>query len=265
MLDQWEAMRSRLTWLWTPQRRYNLILAVVWPFVVLVIAVLAIRLVSTAKELADLISAFAALMWPVAVLTLVGWFRPEIRAVLSRIRKGKLLGQEFELDELQAKTEAAEVTETVAVTISGAGLATGAGSVSAVSGHVEAEGSTGFTTADTEIEEVLREASRSPRLGLMLLSAKMERAARELASDYAVGVSRTNLSLSMLIRQLVEAEQLTREDAAALGLFNQVRNQIVHGRDAEETEITRAINSGTRLLRILLARQRAPHSRPAGG
>ena len=109
--------------------------------------------------------------------------------------------------------------------------------MSAVSGHVEAEGSTGFTTADTEIEEVLREASRSPRLGLMLLSAKMERAARELASDYAVGVSRTNLSLSMLIRQLVEAEQLTREDAAALGLFNQVRNQ----RDYQEFRVRAGI------------------------
>jgi hypothetical protein len=109
----------------------------------------------------------------------------------------------------------------------------------------------------TQIEEVLREASRSPRIGLMLLSAKMERAARGLASDFSVGVSRTNLSLSMLIRQLVEAEQLTREDAATLGLFNQVRNRIVHGHDAEETEIARAIDSGTRLLRILLARQRS--------
>ena len=89
MLDQWEAMRSRLTWLWTPRRRYNLILAVVWPFVVLVIAVLAIRLVSTAKELADLISAFAALMWPVAVLTLVGWFRPDISRRPVEDQEGK--------------------------------------------------------------------------------------------------------------------------------------------------------------------------------
>ena len=258
MLEQPEATRPRLqrfrSWLGIPQRARHPLLWI-WPLIVLIVAVLALRFVSNAKELADLISAFAALMWPVAVLTIVGWFRPEFRAVLSRIRKGKFLGQEIELDELQAKTEEAEATEPGAVVISGAGSATGTASVSGVSASVDAiEG--GFRTAQDEIEEVIREASRSPRMGLMLLSAKMERAARDLASEFSVGASRPSLSLSMLIRQLVEAEQLTREDAAALGLFNQVRNCIVHGHDAEDDEIARAIDSGTRLLRILLARQR---------
>jgi hypothetical protein len=74
-------------------------------------------------------------------------------------------------------------------------------------------------------------------------------------SEFGVGAARTNLSLRMLIRQLLEAEQLTREDAAALDLFSQVRNRIVHGHDADDDEIARAIDSGTRLLRILLARR----------
>jgi hypothetical protein len=259
MLEKSETGRSRLhrfqERLGIGKHTHGLML-VLWPLIALVIAVLALRLVTTAKELADLISAFAALMWPVAVLTIVGWFRPEFRAVLSRIRKGKFLGQEIELDELQAKTEEAEATEPVAVVISGAASTSAAGSVSAEGGHIEAAGNAGIAIAEAEIEEVLREASRSPRIGLMLLSAKMERAARDLAADFGVGVSRNNLSLSMLIRQLVEADQLTRQDAAALGLFNQVRNRIVHGHDAEDDEIARAIDSGTRLLRILLARQR---------
>jgi uncharacterized protein YutE (UPF0331/DUF86 family) len=127
--------------------------------------------------------------------------------------------------------------------------------VSTETGHVEATGKTAIETAEAEIEEVLREASRSPRMGLMLLSAKMDRAARDLASEFGVGAARTNLSLRMLTRQLLEAEQLTREDAAALDLFSQVRNRIVHGHDADDDEIARAIDSGTRLLRILLARR----------
>jgi hypothetical protein len=258
MLEQWEALRSRLSRLGTPQRWNSLILAVVWPLVVLIIAVLAIRLVSTAKELADLISAFAALMWPVAVLTLVGWFRPEIRAVLSRIRKGKLLGQEFELDELQAKTEAAEAT--VSTVVSATGLAEGTSSVIGAGVRLEATGILRAEAAQDEIEEVLREASRSPRIGLMLLSAKMERAARDLATAIGLDVSRRPVTLNTMVRQLVQAEQLTYEDAEALNLFNQVRNRIVHGHDAGDDEVARAIDSGTRLLRLLLSRPRPPQS-----
>jgi hypothetical protein len=262
MLDQWEGLRSRLLRfrirLGTPERTHGPLL-VVWPVVVLVIAVLVIRFVSTAKELADLISAFAALMWPVAVLSIVSWFRPEIRAVLSRIRKGKLLGQEFELDELQAKTEAAEATESTVV--AGTGSAAGTSSATAQGARMDAPGDIGAAAAQAEIEEVLREASRSPRIGLMLLSAKMERAARDLATDIGLDVSRRPVTLSTMIRQLVQAEQLTDVDGEALNLFNHVRNRIVHGHDAGDDEIARAIDSGTRLLRLLLSRPRPPQGK----
>lgn len=41
MLEKWEVFRARLG---SPQHRYSLLLAALWPVVVLVIAVLAIRL-----------------------------------------------------------------------------------------------------------------------------------------------------------------------------------------------------------------------------
>jgi hypothetical protein len=82
--EQWAALRPRFhrfrSWLGTPERTHSLIL-LIWPIVALVIAVPVIRLVSTAKELADLISAFAALMWPLVALAIVSWFRPEFRAI----------------------------------------------------------------------------------------------------------------------------------------------------------------------------------------
>jgi hypothetical protein len=96
------------SWLGTTHDRPHSLLLLVWPLVTLIIAVLVIGRASTAKDLADLISAVASLMWPVVTVAMVNWFRPEIRATLSRIRKGKFLGQEIELDELQAKTVAAE-------------------------------------------------------------------------------------------------------------------------------------------------------------
>jgi hypothetical protein len=229
--------------------------------VAFVIAVLAIRLVSTAKELADLISAVASLTWPLVALAIVSWFRPEIRAILSRIRKGKFLGQEIELAELEAKTEAAEATSSMIV--SATGLASGTSSATAEGVGVEATGSISAGAVQDEIEEVLREATRSPRLGLMLLSAKIERAARQLATaDTRLPGFAGPRSLTILVRQLVAGERLPQEAADAFYLFTRVRNRIVHGDDADDEEVARAIDSGTRLLRLLLSRPRPPHENP---
>ena len=63
-----------------------------WPLVVLTIAVLALRHVASAKDVADLISATASLLWPIIAFTVISWFRPELRGLLARIRKGKFLG-----------------------------------------------------------------------------------------------------------------------------------------------------------------------------
>lgn len=83
---------------------------------------------------------------------------------MARIRKGKFLGQEIELDELQASTEAAEATaETIA---SGAGSADAKSSATAQGARTDEN--TDIDAAQHEIEEVLREASRSPRIGFVI-------------------------------------------------------------------------------------------------
>lgn len=173
--------------------------------------------------------------------------------MLSRLRKGKILGTEFELDELQAKTVAAEAKAELRA----------ASELRA--GSEEPPDMVTPDTAQDAIEEVLRAASRSPRFGLMLLSAKMERAARELAADTGLDISHRPQPLKVLIRALVQAEQLPFEAAEALNLFNQVRNRIVHGHDADADEIARAIDSGTRLLKLLLLRHRPPPQTDAPG
>jgi hypothetical protein len=242
--EQWEALRPRLngfrSWLGTGERRHSL-LVLLWPLVALIIAILVVRRASNAKDLADLISALASLTWPVVIIAIVNWFRPEIRAILSRIRKGEFLGTKFELDELQTKTEAAEISATAPP---------------GGDRFFEHTITVGPAPAQDEIEEVLREAGRSPKLGLILLSTKIERAARELAADIGLDVSRRPAQLNAMIRALVQAEQLPEEAGEALNLFDQVRNRIIHGHDADDDEIARAIDSGTRLLRLLLSRPR---------
>jgi hypothetical protein len=248
------------SWLGTPERSHSLLL-LLWPLATFVIAFLVIRKASTAKDLAELISAFASLMWPVITLAIVSWFRPEIRAILSRIKKGKFLGTEFELDELQAKTVAAEAKAELRADSE---LRADA-EVKRWTGPGEPSDIVTPDVAQDAVEEVLREASRSPRLGLMLLSAKMERAARELAADTGLDVSRRAVPLGTMIRMLVQAEQLSFEDADALSLFNQVRNRIVHGHDVDDDEVARAIDSGIRLLKLLLSRHRPSHKTGGSG
>jgi hypothetical protein len=264
LADEWEALRpgfNRLrSWLGTPERSHSLPL-LLWPLATFVIAFLVIRKASTAKDLAELISAFASLMWPVITLAIVSWFRPEIRAILSRIKKGKFLGTEFELDELQAKTVAAEAKAELRADSE---LRADA-EVKRWTGPGEPSDIVTPDVAQDAVEEVLREASRSPRLGLMLLSAKMERAARELAADTGLDVSRRAVPLGTMIRMLVQAEQLSFEDADALSLFNQVRNRIVHGHDVDDDEVARAIDSGIRLLKLLLSRHRPSHKTGGSG
>jgi hypothetical protein len=46
----------------------------------------------------EFISAVAQLLWPITFLTVVYWFRDEIRSVLIRMRKGKFAGSEIELE-----------------------------------------------------------------------------------------------------------------------------------------------------------------------
>jgi uncharacterized protein YutE (UPF0331/DUF86 family) len=254
---------------WKMQRARAVSL-VLWPLVVLIVAVLALRHVTNAKDVADLISATASLLWPIIAFTVITWFRPELRALLARIRKGKFLGQEIELDQMLNNTDEAvvEAEETAAENISvatGTAAATGTaeGTSSAAVQAAPIDDRTEIDAVQNEIEEVLREAARSPRIGLMLLSSKMDRAARDLALAIGLNVgSRGGAPLSLLIRELVQAERITRQDANALGLFNQVRNQIVHGHDADDNEVARAIDSGTRLLRLLLSTPRFPQIGP---
>jgi hypothetical protein len=54
----------------------------------------------------------------------------------------------------------------------------------------------------------------------------------------------------------VESEVLPPEGGEALELFYRVRNRVVHGHDANNDDVVRAIDSGIRLLRMMLTAPR---------
>jgi hypothetical protein len=228
-----------------------------WPAAAVVAVILIIRQATNAKDLADLLRAVASLGWPLVVVLGMHWFRAEIRSLLGRIRKGKLLGNEFELDALeskavQAEEKAEEKAQAVGqIELRGEGRIEASATVVLPDQTIQATGAVRSASADDAIGEVLNEASRSPPLGLMLLSSKLERAAQDLAADAGIADGRQR-PLRFLVESLVRSEILPREVGDALVIFSRVRNRVVHGHDASEEEIIRAIDSGIKLLRTVL-------------
>jgi hypothetical protein len=164
---------------------------------------------------------------------------PEIRnRILPNLKKAKIPGMEIELYELQATTKALEEPEQPAITGPPSAAESG-------DGHSEATVMVGSRTAEAEIEEVLREATRSPKLGLMILSNKIERAFRE----HGQVVQYSPSPGAPPIRFVVPPGEV----AKARFLFQRVRERIMQSDDADDDEILGSIDSGTRLLRRLLS------------
>ena len=53
---------------------------------------------STTSDIAQLITAIASVLWPLVALTGLIIFRQEIRSLFGRLRRGKMFGQEIELE-----------------------------------------------------------------------------------------------------------------------------------------------------------------------
>jgi hypothetical protein len=110
------------------------------------------------------------------------------------------------------------------------------------------------------VDQVLREAARSPKIGLMLLSAELERAVRRLLMASGWGAGRPRAALREGVQRLVEIGVLSRSAASTLDLFTQVRAAVVHGsRQPTDDEILRALDSGIQLYSAVAVIPRERH------
>jgi len=107
---------------------------------------------------------------------------------------------------------------------------------------------------DSLDEEILRETARSPRLGLMFLSAELERAVRELLLTTGWATEDSQRSLRAGVNRLVQLNVLSKNAADAVSLFSTIRNQIVHGsRSIGDEEVLRVIDAALPLLTTVQA------------
>jgi hypothetical protein len=181
------------------------------------------------------------------VLTAVIVFKAQLRDVFTRVRRGKIFGQEFELDESLDKLER-DAQTFLPPAISSPDIP------SPDSGDSE-QLLQPSPTVEAEVQSILRGAAVSPRAALLRLSSALESAAKRLIA--ATGHLRElppTPSLSAMAEILERATQMPRGSLDVFRLFEQVRNKIMHGHsDVDDDEVLRALDSGIVLLRSLAA------------
>jgi len=186
------------------------------------------------KDLATLITAFAGLLWPILAIVAFWSLRGEIRGLVARLQTAKVLGQEItlreDLDQLEASASAA---------------------VSVASALPPPESEPASAGESDQVRRILDEAARSPKAALLILSAEIERELRILMGSMGMLKRRFLSSMDLAITGLREHGSLSSHISASAALFLAVRNRLVHGYDASDDDILRAIDSGIKILEAL--------------
>ena len=189
------------------------------------------------KLINELIVAVATLLWPIVTLILILVFRKDLTALLARVRKGKLFGQELELDpavvELRQSVREAEQE------------------LPEPDEHPQ-ELLQRVEELDRDTKEILDVAARDPELGVVKLALKLEREVRLLAGSLGQLEQKRHVSLLQVFSTLVDKGYVPRHTAESLRNFWELRNRIVHGRGEEsEKNIRRVLDSGLILLKTI--------------
>jgi hypothetical protein len=196
------------------------------------------------SQVADLIKAVAALLWPVLGFAIVFLFKGQIRELLHRLKKGKLFGQELELEASLERLNAS---------------ATAAASELGKLPETEHGRDDSPQQADDE-SKLISLAATSPKTALLELSSLLEREARNVLAATGHLRGRTNVPLRDTIAEMDANRSLPAHVSGSLKQFWEVRNRIVHGHGATEDDVLSALDSGMAILRALRAIPRETHT-----
>lgn len=191
------------------------------------------------KDFSELIRAIAALLWPLLTFSIIIIFKKEIQGIFGRLKKGKVFGQEIELSESLSELDR--------------NADSAASSVVSIQKTTQDENGH-FANEDDTIEHILSETARSPKVGLMLLATEIERESRLLLAGMgALQNSNRPISLLHAIKIFDQRGSLPRHVASSVESFLKVRNKLVHGKNSDQEDILRAIDSGITILKTLKA------------
>ncbi len=199
------------------------------------------------KEWAELLRGIGAAAWPLVALIALLVFKADLRALLKRLHRGKLLGQEIELasslERLEKDTAAAQAQLPALP--------------AATAGQAAEEPVTAVDAA--------REAARSPKAALMLVAAALERELRDILAVTGLHKGKFNLPAKAMLQALSEHGMIPSNLSGMVDAFWAIRNRIVHGVGASDSDTLQALDSGFALLGVLRSIPRALYIVKAAG
>jgi hypothetical protein len=151
--------------------------------------------------------------------------------------KGKILGQEIELEEQLNRLEIS--------------VGQAADRVPLLPERRDEPKGLQFTSDDTR--DLLVDASRSPKVGLIQVSADIERELRQFLLTTGWHTRIRPASLPVMLKAVAKNFGLPETVVSSVEEFWQVRSRIVHGHGAAEHDVVRAFDLGLSLLRTLRA------------
>jgi len=190
------------------------------------------------EKLASLLQGIASLLWVAFAFVLLFRFAPQIGRLLDRLKKGKFLGQEIELEEELATLQTSAVAladEVKQLPRDGSGVITN-----------------GMGEFEAKTRGILEQAATSPKVALMTLSAELEKQAIHGLAARGLLNGRPTVPLS---QALIELRQYGFPPIleGSLNLFEIVRNKIIHGADATDEDALKALDSGIIILKAVSA------------
>ena len=190
------------------------------------------------QEIATILQALAAILWPAFAFTAIFLFRKQLTELLSRLKKGKLLGQEIELNEsLDKLQEAAQDVQ--------AGVAALPQLASSPKSDIE-------NLQEQTIEQrIIGEAATSPKAALISLSAELERIAQEVLASTGHLRGRRFVPVHQAVAEVHSTYGLAAYVPSSLSHFWDVRNRLIHRGEGTSEDILRAIDSGLAILKAL--------------
>ena len=192
------------------------------------------------SDYATLLQAIAALLWPLFAFTALFVFRAQIADIAHRLKRGKLLGQEIELNESLKRLDesATSIEQTVA----------------ALPAQVnEPPNQEEQLQEERIVRDIVSEAARSPKAALILLASELEKLARQLLASTGHLQGRRYIPVFQAIAELDEKYGLPRHVPSSLKFFWEARNRLIHGGEGTDEDILRAVDSGLTILKALQA------------
>jgi hypothetical protein len=180
----------------------------------------------------DLIIAISHLLWPILCFSILFIYKDEISGILKRLKKGKILGQELELDK--------DIDDFNQITIQ-----------ASESIPPERNEITDLDGNDN-VTNILDKSISDPKIGIILLSREIEKELNSLIASTGLLKELKIKSVKNSFELLAKNNYIAKPVLDSLAVFWNLRNKIIHGKKIEDdSQLIRVLDIGVNLYNTL--------------